>query len=95
MAIQTTIDTKFGTIQDAYCRIAGINWNEPSLEITLSVKVFASRDARVAEKEPLEIKLYYISADETLASSQGGNVISFAYRFIKSKDEDMAKGTDV
>lgn len=95
MAIQTTIDTKFGTIVDAYCRLEGIHWDVPALEITLVLKIFVSREARDALLEPVDIKYYYLPVVEALSSSEGGNVIGFSYKYMKLIDEIMARGTDV
>lgn len=95
MAILATVETRFGTIVDAYCRLAKINWDEPALEMILGLKIFANREAREQNKEPLDIRYYHLPITDALASSQGGNMIAFGYGFMKSMDEFLARGTDV
>lgn len=95
MAIQTTVATRFGSIEKAYCRLAIIDWQEPSQEIKLGLKIFANKEARFEGKEPLDIKYYYLPTENALASTGGGNVIAFSYAFMKANDFEMAAGTDV
>lgn len=95
MAIQTTVATRFGSIVNAYCRLATIDWQEPSQEIQLGLKIFSSKEARLEGKEPLDIKYYYLPCEDVLSSAGGGNVISFSYRFMRENDEELAAGIDV
>lgn len=79
----------------AYCRLGIIEWRDPAKEMILGMKVFANREARIMEKEPLDIQYYYLLIEEALAFSAEGNIIAFGYGFVKLKNEAMAKGTDI
>lgn len=92
MAILATVETRFGIVEDAYCRIVGINWNLPNIFITLTLNVYLNPIAREDNKEPLDTQHYQIPLAQAVA--HGENMIAFGYSWVKGDNPVMAAGRD-
>lgn len=93
MAIVATVDTRFGTVVDAYCRISAINWNLPNIFVTLTLNIYLNNEARINDKEALDVRHYQIPLAEAIA--HGENMIAFGYFWVGNDDEQIGKGTKV
>ena len=93
MAILATVETRFGVVVNAYCRISAINWNLPNVFVTLTLNIYLNPSAKDNNKEPLDTRHYQIPLAEAIA--HGENMIAFGYFWTKSNDQEMATGTDV
>lgn len=86
--------SQYGILNNVYARIGSIDWQDtPGVYIT--VYVYASQEARLNGKQPLDNYPVELPVANILSSESGNGVISDAYGFIKNTVERFLNSVDV
>lgn len=94
MALQLKYPSVFGTIDNAYCRICAITW-EDSPTARLGLQIYISAHARSENKPPVETRSFEIPVSNLMASGAGESMRGIAYAFIVQSDPLFESATNV
>jgi hypothetical protein len=101
MALQKEVVTHYGVTAN-YFRISGIDINSILKTAKIKLNGYYNEEARLDDSRSLQVKEYNIKDEDfttyfntTLLSSEGNNIYTSGYRYIKDTDESFIDAIDV